>query len=160
MIVSGSWDREVRFWDVRANKLSTSLGNKTSISGDGVDVSYDNNYVVTGGGTLGEGVQLWDFRNFTRPVHKFVWSTAPSGEIVNPIVNSVRFVPRHNLILAGCSDDIVSGKCFDKRTGETLENFQRLAGNCFSLDVSQDGTLAAFGDSQGAVHFENINYSF
>ena len=56
MLVSGSWDRQVRFWDVRANRLNISIGGKTSICGDGVDVSYDNNYAVTGGGTLGEGV--------------------------------------------------------------------------------------------------------
>lgn len=56
MIMSGGWDREVRFWDVRANGLSHAIGGKTSICGDGVDVSYSNQYIVTGGGTLGEGV--------------------------------------------------------------------------------------------------------
>lgn len=39
MLVSGGWDREVRFWDVRANRLANSIGNKTSISGDSIDVS-------------------------------------------------------------------------------------------------------------------------
>jgi WD40 repeat protein len=94
MIYSGSWDRQVRFWDVRANRLMSSIGSKTSISGDGVDISNDNNYVVTGGGTLGEGVQLWDFRNLERPLKKFVWFVAPSGDIVNPVVNAVKFVPK------------------------------------------------------------------
>lgn len=160
MLFSGGWDREVRFWDVRANRLANSIGGKTSISGDGVDVSSDNNYVVTGGGTLGEGVQVWDFRNLERPVKKFVWSTAPSGDIVNPIVNSVRFVPKQSLIMAGCSDDVCAAKCFDFKTGETVEEFHRVDGNCFTLDVSADGTLSCFGDSKGALHFENINYSF
>lgn len=160
MLVSGSWDREVRFWDVRANRLANSIGNKTSICGDGVDVSYDNNYVATGGGTLGEGVQVWDFRNLSQPVQKFIWSVAPSGDVVNPIVNAVKFVPRQNLVLAGCSDDNISAKCFDYKTGETIEEFHRVQGNCFSLDVSSDGTLTCFGDALGALHFENINYSF
>jgi len=48
--------------------MSASIGGKTSISGDSVDVSADNMYVVTGGGTLGEGVKMWDFRNFDEPV--------------------------------------------------------------------------------------------
>ena len=125
-----------------------------------MDVSYDNNQVVTGGGTLGEGVKVWDFRNLERPLVSCVWSTATSGDIVNPIVNSVRFVPKQNLILAGCSDDTISAKCFDSNTGEVIEEFHRVAGNCFSLDVSQEGTLAMFGDASGTLHFENINYSF
>lgn len=78
---------------MRANALSNSIGGLTSICGDGVDVSHDNQYVVTGGGTLGEGVQIWDFRNLERPVTKCVWNVAPSGDILNPIVNSVRFIP-------------------------------------------------------------------
>lgn len=93
MLVSGGWDKEVRFWDVRANRLSSSIGGKASICGDSVDVSHDNNYVVTGGGTLGEGIQMWDFRNFERPVRQFTWTRAESGEIVNPVVNSVKFIP-------------------------------------------------------------------
>ena len=94
------------------------------------------------------------------PLRKFVWHTAASGDIVNPVVNSVRFVPKQNLIVAGCSDENVSAKCFDSLTGEVVEEFHRVEGNCFTTDVSRDGTLACFGDASGALHFENINYSF
>ena len=113
MLVSGGWDRQVRFWDVRANSLSVAIGGMTSICGDGVDTSHCNNYVVTGGGTLGEGVQVWDFRRLDAPINKMIWGHAYNGEVLDPIVNSVRFVPRQNLVLAGCSDDKVSAKCFD-----------------------------------------------
>lgn len=90
---------------MRANRLNIAIGGKTSICGDGVDVSYCNNYVVTGGGTLGEGVQVWDFRRLDAgPVKKMVWSVAYNGDIINPIVNSVKFIPKQNLVLAGCSD--------------------------------------------------------
>lgn len=71
--MSGGWDRQVRFWDVRSGTLSAAIGGKTSISGDSVDVSQDNRYIVTGGGTLGEGVKLWDQRNFEEPVKQFNW---------------------------------------------------------------------------------------
>ena len=125
-LVSGGWDREVRFWDVRANRLSQSIGGRTSISGDSVDISHDNNYCVTGGGTLGEGIQLWDFRNLTRPVNKLIWKVAESGDLVNPVVNCVRFIPRQNLVLAGCSDARISAKCYDVRTGENIEEFHRV----------------------------------
>lgn len=109
---------------------------------------------------MGEGVQIWDFRNLERPVTKCVWNVAPSGDILNPIVNSVRFIPGQKMVLAGCSDAEVSVKCFDSQNGEILDEFHRVQGNCFSLDVARDGQLACLGDSNGSVHFESINYSF
>ena len=105
VLISGGWDRQVRFWDVRANCLSMSIGGKTSISGDAVDVSYCNNYVVTGGGSLGEGVQVWDQRALDTPLIKFKWGKEHNGDDKNPIVNSVRFIPQQNMVLAGYSDD-------------------------------------------------------
>lgn len=33
------------------------------INGETVDVSTDMTTLLTGGGTLGEGIQLWDLRN-------------------------------------------------------------------------------------------------
>lgn len=148
MIYSGGWDRQVRFWDVRANSLVASIGGKTSISGDGVDVSRCNNYVVTGGGTLGEGVKLWDYRNLNEPVREFIWREMPeTGEIINPIVNCVRFIPGQNVILAGCSDETISAKAFDYNTGGHTDQFNKVAGNCFTLDVTQNGEMACLGDS-------------
>ena len=73
--------------------MSASIGGKTSISGDSVDISHDNQYVVTGGGTLGEGVKLWDFRNFDEPVKQFDWAVHENGDVLNPCINAVRFVP-------------------------------------------------------------------
>ena len=51
---------------------------------------------------------------------EFNWSSAPSGDILNPIVNCVKFVPKKDLILVGVSDDSVSAKCFDSLTGEIV----------------------------------------
>jgi WD40 repeat protein len=140
--------------------LTASIGGKTSISGDGVDISQDNNYVVTGGGTLGEGVKTWDMRRLGNPLREFNWSTVDNGDVLNPIVNCVKFVPNQNLILAGVSDDTVSAKCFNTLSGTEVENFNRVAGNCFSMDVSNNGEMAIFGDSEGALHMDNLNYTF
>ena len=93
MMYSGSWDRQIHFWDLRANKLVNKIGGKVQINGDAVDVSRDNNYVVTGGGTLGEGVQLWDMRDLSKSVKDMPWNVAQNGDAVNPVVNVVRFVP-------------------------------------------------------------------
>lgn len=90
---SGSWDKQVHFWDLRTNSVVNKIGGKVSINGDAVDVSRDNNYVVTGGGTLGEGVQLWDMRNLTVPVRDMPWRILQNGEVNNPVINVVRFIP-------------------------------------------------------------------
>jgi hypothetical protein len=39
-----------------------------------------------------------------------------------------------------------------------IEEFPHVKGNCFSLDVSNDGTFCCFGDADGAIHYEGINY--
>lgn len=90
---SGSWDRQVHFWDLRNNKVINKIGGKVQINGDAVDVSRDNQYVVTGGGTLGEGIQLWDMRNLTESVINIPWKILQSGDVVNPVIPVVRFIP-------------------------------------------------------------------
>lgn len=139
--------------------MTASIGGKTSISGDSVDISDNNNYVVTGGGTLGEGVKLWDMRDLESPVKEFNWSSTQNGEILNPIVNCVKFVPTKDLILVGVSDDEVSAKCLNTLTGQTVKRFTHVDGNCFSLDVARDASICAFGDSAGTLHCEKIEYS-
>ena len=115
---------------------------------------------MTGGGTLGEGVKLWDFRDLVNPVVQYNWGIAANGDTVNPVVNSVKFLHKNNMILVGSSDENVSAKCFHRDTGNIVEEFPHVRGNCFSLDVASDGTFCAFGDAEGSIHFENINYSF
>ena len=93
MMYSGSWDRQIHFWDLRSNSIVNKIGGKVQINGDAVDVSRDNQYVVTGGGTLGEGIQLWDMRNLSSSVKDMPWRVLQSGDVVNPVINVARFVP-------------------------------------------------------------------
>ena len=55
LLYTGSWDRSVKFWDVRSDEITAQLG-LTQICGDAVHMSDDAKYVVTGGGTMGEGI--------------------------------------------------------------------------------------------------------
>ena len=92
LMYSGSWDQQVKFWDVRANKMTHNIGG-VQICGDSVDITRDMNLVVTGGGSKGEGVQLWDFRDITKPIKKINWHMADGGNKVNPLVNCTKFIP-------------------------------------------------------------------
>lgn len=155
-LLSGGWDQQVRFWDVRANQMTHHIGG-VQICGDSVDVSHDGYHVVTGGGSKGEGVQLWDFRDLSAPLKTINWSMI-DGQKHNPLVNCCKFIPTTNLILAGVNDD-TAAKCFNSATGEVVERFNGVENTCFTLDVAQDASLCCFGDGAGNVHFENINYT-
>jgi WD40 repeat protein len=72
LVYSGSWDRSVKFWDVRANAMTAQL-NTVQICGDSVDMSQNNQYLVTGGGSLGEGIRLWDMRKLQEPLKQIQW---------------------------------------------------------------------------------------
>ena len=157
VMYSGSWDQQVKFWDVRANKMTHNIGG-VQICGDAVDITRDMNLVVTGGGSKGEGVKLWDFRDTSKPLKSINWNMSENGQKVNPLINCCKFVPGQNLILIGANDS-AAAKCFNYCTGEVVEKFSRVEGTCFTLDVSDDATLCCFGDGSGQVHFENINYT-
>jgi len=90
LMYSGSWDQNVKFWDVRANKMTHSIGG-VQICGDSVDITRDMNLVVTGGGSRGEGVQLWDIRDVTKPLKTLNWNTSDPQKI-NPLVNCTKFI--------------------------------------------------------------------
>lgn len=79
-------------------------------------MDQDMRTVVTGGGTGGEGIQVWDMRDFSKPVVKVDWAKNSLGQAINRCYNCVKFVPGLNLVVAGCSDDVVA-KCFNWKTG-------------------------------------------
>jgi len=137
--------------------MTHSIGG-VQICGDSVDITKDTNLVVTGGGTKGEGVQLWDFRDLSKPLKTIDWTILDGEKQANPLVNCCKFVPGQNLVLVGVND-AKAAKCFNYATGEVVEWFNKVEGTCFALDVSEDGGLCCFGDGSGHVTFENINYT-
>lgn len=147
----------MKFWDVRTNKLTHNIGG-VQICGDSVDITRDMSLVVTGGGSKGEGIKLWDFRDTSKPLKTINWNAAEGGTKPNPLVNCCKFVPGQNLLLAGVNDS-TAAKCFNYCTGEVVEKFSRVEGTCYAMDVSNDATLCCFGDGSGQVHLDNINYT-
>jgi WD40 repeat protein len=72
---TGGWDRAVKFWDIRTDSLSAQI-NSVQICGDSVDMSKNNMQVVTGGGSMGEGIRLWDMRKLGKPIRQFFWENS------------------------------------------------------------------------------------
>ena len=152
MIYSGGWDNAVRFWDCRTGEKAMGLLGP-QINGETVDVSQDMTTLVTGGGTLGEGIQLWDMRNLSKPTSTINWETGKP----NPMVYACKFVPDTSLIIAG-SRDSRAAKCFDFKTGNMIKEFTTIQDDCYALDINKAGTLVAFGDGNGWLNMENIVY--
>jgi len=99
-------------------------------------------------------------RCLEEPISKMTWEIAYNGDTINPCVNAVRFVPGQDMVLAGCSENSVSVKCFNYKMGNTAtEEFSTINGNCFSLDASQSSDLVSFGDSSGTLHLYKVNYT-
>lgn len=74
---------------------------------------------VTGGGSGGEGLQIWDLRNLNESTCKINWGTTSMGDTINKTYHSVKFVPGMGMIIAGCTNEMPA-KCFNYKTGGTI----------------------------------------
>lgn len=71
---------------------------------------------VTGGGIGGEGIQIWDLRNFEKPVCKIGWESDSSCATIQKAINAVKFIQGKGMVIAASSHDIPA-KCFNFKTG-------------------------------------------
>ena len=116
--------------------------------------------IVTGGGTGGEGIQIWDLRNLKESFCKISWATAPSGDPINRSYNCVKFIPGKGMVVAYCTDD-TPARCFNfKQDGVKVHDFNALQRSCFTLDVSRDSTQIALGDYNGNLQIDDIAYIY
>jgi len=152
MIYSGGWDNAVRFWDIRSgDKVLGLLG--PQINGESVDVSQDGKTIVTGGGTLGEGIQLWDIRNLDKPTSSIKWHEKLDK---SPMIYCCKLIQNQPYVIAGARQDRAA-KCFNINTGKVVKMFP-VDDDCYCMDIDKIGSLVGFGDGKGNLHMENINY--
>jgi len=114
-------------------------------------MDLDGRTIITGGGTGGEGLRIWDMRNLEAPTAKIPWAISSLGQPINPSINCVKFVPGMGLIIAGSSDS-TPAKCFNyKAGGVVVQDFYKLKKSCFTLDISPDRSELALGDYTGQL---------
>lgn len=95
-------------------------------------------------------------RDVSKPMATLNWEMNMKEGKMNPMMYACKFVPNTDLILAGARDD-KAAKCFNAKTGNIVKEFP-VQDDCYAVDISKNGTLTVFGDGNGWIHMENINY--
>lgn len=156
-IYSGGWDMNVKIWDVRAGTVSQNICGTQTCS-DSLDMDSDGRTLVTGGGTSGEGVQVWDLRNTTKPICRPSWY--PYSNQSEPTINCTRFILGQGMVVAACTDDQAPVKCWNFKTGGSLVQEWNTLDRCaYAVDVSSDGQTLSMSDVTGNVILENLVYA-
>lgn len=148
IIISGSWDRMIQFWDVRAGDAVRSILGPY-VCGDSIDISEDGHTVLTGSSRPNNQLQLWDFGS-ARLLRSIPWEDEDSS--VSVLAAQFSKGDNSSLVMAGGSGSSIV-KLFDSKTnwasfGEIDLGKNRL---CYCCDFSPDGTMLAAGGSESHV---------
>lgn len=151
LVYSGGWDRIVKFWDVRHAHILTNYAFGTQTCADSIDMHADHRTFVTGGGTGGEGLKIWDFRNTEQPVLQLNFSPGETrNPWIEPFISGVRFIPNTKYIITTATDAQYPSKVFNYETGALVHKFHNKCGRTTACDVvPSDGLLLAIGDETG-----------
>lgn len=155
MIVTGSWDKKVQYWDTRVGYAVKALYGPL-ISGDAVDISSDGSTILTGSCRRDTQLQLWDYGTgkliSTKP-----WLAADGKDSPCKLYcaqfskNKTADFKTGSLMIAagGSKPDVV--KLFDMSTDQVFHEIPDVNGGCYSLDFSSDSDMLAVAAGDGKV---------
>ncbi len=141
-LASGSWDGNVKIWEVETGyNLRTLTGHTGEIHA--VAFSPDGRFIASGG--IDERVKLWDVIT-GQELHNL---ESNSGRI-----DDLAFSPDGKLLAAGTmhGNVIIS----EVNTGKILNNIPTRTGSTTDLTFSPDGRWLVWGSSMGIVTFYNL----
>jgi len=154
IILSGSWDKLVQIWDVRAGGTARTIRGPF-ICGDALDVSQDGKTVLTGSCTLEDQVQTWDFGT-GEMLQKASWAQPGTSE--SNKVYSAQFSKGDNGSMVVCAGSGANfARILDAKNGLSLlcdvEGFSK---SIVCTDFSQDSHKLAVGSIDGTVKVVNV----
>ena len=130
-VISGSWDKTLKLWDVTTGKeLRSFQGHTDSVSS--VAFSPDGRFVISG--SYDETLKLWEVTT-GRELRCFEGHTS--------YVNSVAFSPDGHFVISGSGDETL--KLWDVTTGQELRCFEGHTKWVNSVAFSPDGRFVISG---------------
>lgn len=151
-LLTTSWDKTGRAWDVKTGRQITSYGPTWGQMATGA-ISPDGKYVVTGSNKGGESltpVVVWDARTGDR-LFAFRYSRWTR-------VQSLAFTPDGRTVIAGDTDGFVRAWRMDP-TATSGHEIGRHDGGVRSVAISSDGMQAWTSSEDGTVALWNIDAS-
>merc|ERR1712194_258728 len=146
MILTGSWDNMVKFWDVReGTRRAVRSINGPHVCADAIDISKDGKTVLTGSWHKENQLRVWNFGD-CKIIDSFQWQTEEAKPKVCKVY-AAQF-SKHDgssMVLAGGSG-VEDAKIFDwKQNWKCLGNIACTKADCQSLDFSHAGDKIAVG---------------
>jgi WD40 repeat protein/serine/threonine protein kinase len=131
-------DKSIKEWDINSGKcIKTIIEN---LDFKTVDLSYGENYIVTGGGLTDNSVKVWDMEK---------------GEIIRNFqghisaIGAVKISKDNTVVLSGSDDKAL--KLWDVNSGKCIRNFPGHVYPVTACDISPDGKTILSGSQDKTV---------
>jgi len=150
-IISGGWDSNVHFWDLRTSKTYATIYGP-SISGDAID--YKNGVVITGSHRSKDYLQLWDYKTKNK-IQEIGWEHGYQAE--GAYIYSAQFSKKGcNFLVAGCTG-LNEAKIFDVTNGyRPIAKISDLKKGIYSVDCSNNGEKIVIAGGEGIIYVLNL----
>ena len=125
------------------------------ICGESVDLKFDDKTMVVGCGEIGQGIQIWDLRKIAK-VQTIDWTLNAKNER-NPMITYCQFNKAGADMIMACATHDNPAKAINYSMSRPENHIiQDIKGTCFCADQSPDGSMVAFGDTEGYVTVKNL----
>ena len=151
VIISGGWDANVFFWDIREGKSIGSIYGP-SISGDSLDCQ--NGVILTGSHKNKEQIQTWDLGT-RKIIQNINWDLGVQNQGV--YVYSAQFAKRSgNYIFTGSSGVNEARAFTNSNPSQPISSIKGMQKGCYTLDSGNQSNILAFGGGTGYMYITQI----
>ena len=141
-IVSGSWDKTIKLWDINSGKEIRSFEGHTN-SVNSVTITPDGKHIVSGGYDI--TIKLWNI-NSGEALRSF------KGNIDS--VYSVAFTPDGKSIIFGGEGSI---KLWKQKNDQMIQSFEGHRGAFYAVAYSPNGKFIISGGKDKTIRLWDIN---